>query len=123
MGNWVVGDLTKSIEMPVSGTATYAGNAVGTVLNNGDQYITTGKMNATMDFGARTGNVAISNFDGRNFDANVTFPGSAFSGTNGATSIAGSFANDGADKAKGILGSFSSQDGSWSTSGIFAGSR
>ncbi|UNK39987.1 FecR domain-containing protein (plasmid) [Shinella sp. H4-D48] len=123
MGNWVIGDLTSPAELPMSGTATYAGNAVGTVLNNGNQYIATGTMNATMNFGARTGQVAIGNFDGRNFNTNVTFPSSTFSGTNGATSIAGSFANDGADKANGILGSFSSQDGSWSASGVFAGSR
>lgn len=123
MGNWVVGDLTVNADLPISGTATYAGNAVGTVLSGSDQYIATGTMSATMDFSARTGTVAISGFDGRSFGSNVTFPGSVFSGTNGATSISGAFANDGADKAKGILGSFSSSDTGWSASGIFAGSR
>lgn len=125
MGNWAVGDVTKDVEMPVGGTATYVGNAVGTVLNNGDQYIATGTMSATMDFGARTGNVSIANFDNHNFGSNVSFVGSTstFTGVNGATNIDGSFVNDGADKAKGILGSFSSSDAGWSASGIFGASR
>jgi len=123
MGNWVVGDLTVNADLPLSGTATYVGNAVGTVLNNGDQYIATGTMSATMDFSTRTGNVAIADFDGRSFGSSIAFPGSVFSGTSGATSINGAFANDGADKAKGILGSFSTSDTGWSASGIFAGSR
>ncbi|MGD9478615.1 FecR domain-containing protein [Shinella sp. G-2] len=125
MGNWAVGEVTKDVEMPVGGTATYAGNAVGTVLNNGDQYIATGTVNATMDFGARTGSVSIANFDNHSFGGDVSFVGSTstFKGVNGATNIDGSFVNDGADKAKGIIGAFSSSDGGWSASGIFGAGR
>lgn len=124
MGNWVIGDITANVAMPASGTATYSGNAVGTVLNDGAQYIATGTMNATMDFGARTGNVSVSNFDGRNFGSNVSFAGSStFTGTNGATDITGSFANGGGKAAQGILGAFSTADGAWSASGIFGGNR
>ncbi|WP_378943119.1 FecR domain-containing protein [Mesorhizobium sp. ANAO-SY3R2] len=124
MGNWVIGDVTANIDMPVGGTATYSGNAVGTVLNGGAQYIATGTMNATMNFGARTGNVSISNFDGRNFGSDVSFAGSStFTGTNGATDITGSFSNGGGQAAKGILGSFSTTDSAWSASGIFGGNR
>lgn len=124
MGNWVIGDITANIDLPTTGTATYSGNAVGTVVTGGGQYIATGKMNATMDFGARTGNVAISDFDGRDFGSNVSFAGSAtFTGTNGPTDIAGTFANGDGLKAKGILGSFSTSDGGWTASGIFGGNR
>ncbi|MDH6233113.1 hypothetical protein M2281_003724 [Mesorhizobium soli] len=124
MGNWVIGDITANVDMPKNGTATYDGNAVGTVVNGNAQYIAAGTMNATMNFGTRTGNVSISNFDGHNFGSDVSFAGSStFTGTNGATDITGSFANNGADKAKGILGAFSTTDGAWSASGIFGGNR
>lgn len=124
MGNWVIGDITDNVEMPANGQATYSGNAVGTVVAGSDQHIATGSMSATMDFAARTGNVAISNFDGRNFGSHVSFASSStFSGSNAGTDLTGSFVNSGATAAQGIMGSFTSTDGGWSASGIFGGNR
>lgn len=124
MGNWVIGDVTANVDMPASGTATYSGHAVGSVVDGANQYIATGAMSATMDFSARTGNVAVSGFDGRSFGSNVSFAGSStFSGTTAGTSITGSFVNGNGVAAQGVMGAFSTSDGSWAASGIFGGNR
>lgn len=136
LGNWIIGARPTDAEVhqvhQAGGTATYNGNAVGTVLNNGSQYIATGALNATMDFGARTGTVEISNFDGKGtFGANVSFQSggdsvSTLTSTSMigiATSVTGAFASNGTDPVKGIMGSFTAVDGTWSSTGIFAGSR
>lgn len=129
LGNWIIGKQPANSAVPTTGTATYNGNAVGTVVNDGAQYIATGAMTSTMNFGTRTGSVSVSGYDSKSFSADVTFgSGSAtFSGTSSsgiATSVTGAFASNGTDPVKGIMGSFSANDGAdWSTTGIFAGSR
>jgi len=124
MGNWVIGDVTANIDMPVTGTATYSGHAVGTVLDGSSQYIATGDMAASVNFASRTGSVAISDFDGHSFGSNVSFAGSStFTGTNGTTSLTGSFVNGNGLAAEGLIGAFTTADGLWSASGIFAGDR
>lgn len=131
LGNWIIGKQPENSAMPSSGTATYTGNAVGTVLNNGAQYIATGTMSSTMNFGTRTGTVSVSGYDSKNFSAAVSFGSSTatFSGssTSGITaSVTGAFASDGTGTSlgnvKGIMGNFSASDGTWSSTGIFAGS-
>lgn len=124
MGNWVIGDITDNVDMPASGTATYSGHAVGTVLNGGAQYIATGDLAASVDFAARTGNVNVTGFDGQSFGSSVSFASSStFTGTNGTTSLTGSFVNNGALVAEGMIGAFTTSSGGWSASGIFAGDR
>jgi hypothetical protein len=135
LGNWIIGakPTDEQVEdlQPAGGTATYTGHAVGTVVNDGSQYIATGNLSATMDFGARQGTVAISNYDDKSFSTDVDFDTGAasFSGssTSGiATSVTGAFASDGSGtplgNIKGIMGSFTAMDGAWSSTGIFAGS-
>lgn len=133
LGNWIIGKQPENSAVPTSGTATYNGNAVGTVVNAGAQYIATGNLSAEMNFGTRTGKIEISGYDGRNdvFGAHVSFA----SGSNAvstltstsmigiATSVTGAFASNGTDPVKGIMGNFRAVDGTWSSSGIFAGSR
>lgn len=132
LGNWIVGKQVEIIPSSVTGTATYSGHAVGTVVNGGSQYIATGLLSATMDFGDRTGTIEIRDFDGRSdvFGAEVSFE----SGANAvstltstsmigiATSVTGAFASNGTDPVKGIMGNFTAADGTWSSTGIFAGS-
>ncbi|MBA4799981.1 MAG: FecR domain-containing protein [Rhizobiales bacterium] len=129
LGNWIIGDQPENSAVPTSGTATYTGNAVGTVVNAGAQYIATGTMSSTMNFGTRTGTVSVSNYDSKSFSAGVnfgsntpTFSGSVTSGVASGT-VTGAFASNGTDPVKGIMGNFSVVDGTWSSSGIFAGSR
>lgn len=127
LGNWIIGKQPENSAIPTSGTATYNGNAVGTVVNGSAQYIATGAMTSTMDFGSRTGTVAVSGYDSKNFSADVsfgsgtaTFSGNSSSGI--ATSVTGAFASNGTDPVKGIMGNFTATDGNWSSTGIFAGS-
>lgn len=127
LGNWIIGKQPENSAIPTSGTATYNGNAVGTVINGSAQYIATGAMTSTMNFGTRTGTVAVSGYDSKTFSADVsfgsgtaTFSGSSSSGI--TTSVTGAFASNGTDPVKGIMGNFSAADGNWSSTGIFAGS-
>lgn len=128
LGNWIIGKQPENSALPTSGTATYNGNAVGTVLNDGAQYIATGTMTSTMNFGTRSGTVSVSNYDSKNFSAGVNFGTGAatFSGnvTSGVASgsVTGAFAANGTNPVQGIMGNFSATDGSWSSTGIFAGS-
>jgi hypothetical protein len=128
LGNWIIGKQPENSAMPSSGTATYTGNAVGTVVNGSAQYIATGAMTSTMDFGARSGTVSVSGYDSKNFSANVNFGSNSatFSGniTTGVASgsVTGAFASNGIDPVKGIMGNFTATDGTWSSTGIFAGS-
>lgn len=130
LGNWIIGKQPENSALPISGTASYTGNAVGTVVNGGAQYIATGTMTSTMDFGARSGTVSVSNYDSKSFSAAVNF------GTNAATfsgnvssgvasgSVSGAFASNGTDPVKGIMGNFTANDNAgWSSTGVFAGSR
>jgi trimeric autotransporter adhesin len=138
LGNWITGIRPESIDMPISGSASYAGNAVGTVVNGGNQYIATGQMDAVMDFGNRTGTVSITNFDGRDFATSVSFnnagaPQAAFSGSSSggiSMTVSGAFAvgpggiDMPPDPVKGIMGNFAANDNAgWSSTGIFAGSK
>ena len=128
LGNWIIGKQPENSALPTFGTATYNGNAVGTVVNGSAQYIATGTMTSTMDFNARSGTVSVSNYDSKSFSAGVNFASNAptFSGdiTSGVASgsVTGAFAANGTDPVKGIMGNFSATDGSWSSTGIFAGS-
>jgi trimeric autotransporter adhesin len=139
LGNWIIGDTPDDVEVQqVGGTATYTGHAVGTVLTSaGSQYVATGDLSSTMNFGNRTGTVEITNYDDKDFTtavsfdngsglAQATFSGSTTAGSMTST-VTGSFASGGSgsgiDPVKGIMGSFTAVDGTWSSAGIFAGSR
>ncbi|MFN7125078.1 MAG: FecR domain-containing protein [Allorhizobium sp.] len=128
LGNWIIGKQPDNNLLPEDGTATYNGNAVGTVINGSAQYTATGRMSSTMDFGTRSGTVSVSNYDSKNFSADVDFDSgtATFSGdiTSGVASgsVTGAFASNGTDPVKGIMGNFTATDGTWSSTGIFAGS-
>ena len=139
LGTWVAGDIADPAELPTAGSATYEGHAVGTVIadtvDGPAQYVAGGDMDMTWNFGTRDGRVDISDFDGRNFGANVQDPfldeGSGFDaetssftgqvdGLNGT--INGAFATDGVTPEAGVMGNFGVEDLGWSATGIFAGS-
>jgi trimeric autotransporter adhesin len=128
LGNWIIAEKpTNSVVLQQTGTATYNGHAVGTVISDNGQYIATGNMTATVDFGEGDGLIAITNFDGKNFSNSISFNGAGFvadgSSGNVYSTINGSFASNGVDPVAGIMGSFTAVDGTWSSTGIFAGSR
>ena len=70
---------TMETTLPFGGEATYTGTALGTVAREtGEgvaQYIARGDMQMTWDFGDRTGELAITDFDGMNVSGTMTDPG------------------------------------------------
>lgn len=72
LATWVAGELpSPSINSSGFGTATFSGNAIGTVLANGVQYPAVGSFTNIYNFGTASGTVTISNFDGRNVTGSV----------------------------------------------------
>lgn len=141
LGTWAAGDVSTIGELPLTGTASYAGHAVGSVTNitnDGQvQYLAAGNFNMTYDFGARTGNASISNFDGHSFGGSVYSPTggpsdpSRFVGGLGNTSetmsgvLTGSFVNGPMGAAQGVVGSFGISDttGAYTATGVVVGQR
>ncbi|MES0809282.1 FecR domain-containing protein [Roseibium sp. SCPC15] len=132
LGTWVAGDVTNSVNLPNSGSASYAGHAVGNVINNGAQYLAAGDFNMSVNFADRAGTATISNFDGRTMSGVVNEQtianGNLFSGTlSGTGSLTGdlntSFVGGPGGNHDGVIGNFNASDGSWSANGIVAGEK
>jgi FecR protein len=80
LGWYVVGDIVDESDLPDRGSATYKGNAIGTVANNIDgegwkTYVATGKADLTWDFAPRTGTFKITEFDKSVTPGGLTFLG------------------------------------------------
>lgn len=71
MGTWVAGPVVSQSEMPTTGSASYAGHAVGTVINGNARYLAAGNFNANFNFASRSGNMSITNFDGLTMSGTV----------------------------------------------------
>ncbi|BDA83458.1 hypothetical protein Sa4125_10000 [Aureimonas sp. SA4125] len=141
LGAWVGGNIATEAELSALAgtTATYQGSAVGSVsksVENGlADFVASGSMNMSYDFGARSGALSINDFDGRDFSGAVGGSGlgdALFSGTLSENagdvigSTHGAFVNDGAAVAAGVIGNFDlrSQSGEfWEASGVFGGAR
>ncbi|GAB4533873.1 MAG: hypothetical protein Tsb0019_35590 [Roseibium sp.] len=132
LGTWVAGNVTNSASLPVTGTATYAGHAVGNVVNNGAQYLASGDFAMSLDFATRTGSATISGFDDRTMSATLSeasldqgnlFQGS-LSGTGGLGGSINTSVVAGPDSNhQGVIGDFNASQGSWSATGIVAGEK
>jgi hypothetical protein len=151
-GYWVAGDVTQSNDIPFTGSASYAGEAIGSVANNlnglgWQTYKATGDLSMTWNFASSTGDFAISHFDtaatsdGLSFGGPMCAPGVAGCGTpsgnhfggplsgglpNGAALTgfaAGSFVNNGSDKAAGVIGNWNISNSQYEATGIFGGLR
>lgn len=133
LGTWAAGRILGPGAMPTTGTASYSGHAVGSVVNGGAQYLAAGDFSMSVDFAARTGNAAISNFDGRNFTSALT--GGSMSDdknqmtgliTDGATmtgSFGASLVEGPNSPVEGVVGGFSAFDGAWSATGVVVGQQ
>jgi endoglucanase len=147
-GWWVAGQVALNSELPTSGTATYAGSAVGDVANNlsgsgWQNYVASGDMNMNWNFASRSGNLSISGFDksvtpaGLSFGGPMTAPGqlasspNQFSGTLSGTGVAGalsgsangSFVKGLSDPAANVMGNFNVANQRYIANGIFAGAK
>jgi hypothetical protein len=154
MGTWIQGDLTTEAQLTglagqsqVGMDAFYSGDAVGNVHNNADgeggaNYVATGKMEMTWNFGRRNGRVDITGFDqdnrgiygeGIDFGYDVASPsdgGTAFYGTEDYYygNVQGAFVNSQTGDAGGVIGNFNYlelEEGfpAYSVGGVIMGER
>ncbi|MEP3427290.1 MAG: hypothetical protein ABJN98_01295 [Roseibium sp.] len=132
LGTWVAGDVTNSASLPTVGSASYAGHAVGNVINNNSQYLAAGNFNMTINFSSRTGNATIGSFDGKTFSATslseqVIATGNHFSGALSGAGVTGtmntSLVGGPNGNHQGAIGNFNAAAGNWKATGIVAGEK
>ena len=132
VGAYVAGTPTTSVQMPQTGSATYAGFMVGVVNNGGNVYGGAGSYQNTWNFANRNGAFS-GTFDGRAYSGTTqatagsngqTFTGT-FSGGGGSGGLNGGFFASPTDAAKYQAGTFSIGNNSapYKASGVFAGQR
>ncbi|AVT81139.1 FecR domain-containing protein [Rhodopseudomonas palustris] len=82
-GFWVAGRPTTAGEVPLSGQATYAGHVIAAIENAGSPNYAAGAFSNTVNFGTRTGQVAVTGLDGTNYTGQVSLVqgSTAFGGT------------------------------------------
>ncbi|GAB5375314.1 MAG: hypothetical protein AcusKO_17760 [Acuticoccus sp.] len=125
LGTWAAGDVTRDVDLPTSGTGSYQGHAVGSVVSTGadgarQRYVAVGDLDVNYNFGRRTGRVAVSNFDGKSFSGNVAggvardgvsnqFSG-RLSGSDLTGQTRGAFVRGPDGPAQGVIGAFDVQN-------------
>jgi hypothetical protein len=136
LGTYVAGNITQTLQMPLTGTATYTGHVVANIQNGPNAYVAAGTYQNTWSFGSSnngTGVVTISNLDG------VTFNGSSFQVNNGNNAgftgsifhspsarnitVQGAFYSSPTVAAKGQGGNVNITGPSYKGSGTFAAQR
>jgi len=128
LGSWVAGELPSIGTLPLSGTATYTGHAVGSVSNGVHRYVAAGSYAQSWDFASKTGNATIGSFDGRTIsgaassgngrDFSATVSGGGVSGN-----LVGSFVQGGGDTAAELIGQFSVSGTGYKAVGTVAARR
>ncbi len=127
INTWVAG--IPSITLPATGTGSFSGNALGSVVNGGASYLAAGQFTNTYNFGTHTGAFAINNFDTRSFKGTVTGVGAGYSGAlTGPAGFGGSangtfFGNIPGNPATETGGNFALKGPAYLASGVFAGIR
>ena len=67
IASWVAGEIPDAIDIPMSGTAAYAGHIVGNVKNGADYYVSAGRFTHQYDFGTDTGIFSVTDFDSADY--------------------------------------------------------
>ncbi|MFC3230256.1 FecR domain-containing protein [Marinibaculum pumilum] len=67
MASWVAGELPSLAQIPTTGTASYGGHIIGSVFNDGANYIAAGQMGANWNFAERAGGFEVTGFDAANY--------------------------------------------------------
>lgn len=111
LGWWIASDVINDIDLPTTGEANYAGNAIGNVAalqnNAWKSYVATGKVDMSWNFGQRSGQFNISKFDKANVPGGLSFGGAIsapVNPVNGPNRFKGNLA--GSDLTGGVRGSF-----------------
>jgi hypothetical protein len=135
LATWVAGTVPDLVDLPVVGTATYGGHAIGNVNNNGTRYVAMGTYTQAWNFATREGTATIGNFDGRtvNFATGGPVPGGrdfgmgiAAGSTAGITAagLEGSFYRSPTDATAGVAGRFGiNGTGNYQASGTFVAGK
>ena len=110
------------------GRGHQAGDAIGNVNNNGEQYVETGDMDMSWNFAKRSGVLTISDFDDKTFSGTMLAPGKvqfggALVGSGVAGAATGSFVANGENPAGGVMGNFAVSGRNYQASGIFGGNQ
>jgi hypothetical protein len=126
INTWVAGQPT--VTMPTTGTGTFTGAAIGSVSNNGANYLAAGGFTNTYNFATNTGNVTISNFDNNTFTGTVrSTSGASYAGgligANVKGIASGTFYGPSAQETGGTFSVQGVNSPSYIASGIFAGKR
>ncbi len=138
-GTFVVGSLPDIADIPVSGTASYAGHAAAAIHNNGSTYAAVGSFTMNWNFATRTGSAAVTGLDGRDYavgnlaattanprDFHGTLVQTAGTGVASPASgpIDGSFFSDGNNPVRDTGGQFSVTSGDgYRATGSFAATQ
>ena len=144
-GWWVAGEVTSIANLDTLGvrnaSATYVGGVQGTVasLSEGawQSFDTSGDLTMHWNFGSRNGDLTVGNFDGRSYGTGaggLTQPsrflnqfGGALTQLSGPAigpmtgSAGGSFVNNGAVAAGGVMGNFGVNSAAYRATGVFGG--
>jgi len=129
LATYVAGTLTSTVQLPTTGTATYTGHAVGNVQNGSNAYVAAGNYINAWNFGAQTGAVTISNFDGVTYSGttslitgSVQFNGS-IAGAGRTGSVTGAFFSSPTVPARGQAGNFGITGSGYKAVGTFAAQK
>jgi hypothetical protein len=99
-GTWAAGRPSQVSDMPITGTANYVGHVIAQVgTDSGSLRQAVGGFSNTVDFGARTGSVAVTGLDNTNYRGSVMLQ-------SGATTFAGGLAGDVGNRNMAVLGGF-----------------
>ena len=133
---WVAGQPTLSTDISAlasqGAVGTYTGHMIGSVFNNGNQYLAAGGLTATYQFRDQTGTFAVNNYDGRSFmlsgkapltGSNYSFAISNPQGLPITGSVNGGFYGPAAANTGGNFNFHTTVGQPYLTSGIFAAKR
>ena len=134
---WVAGQPTPNTDInnlaAQGATGSYSGHLIGTVFNNGQQYVAAGGLNATYQFGTQMGSFSVNNYDGRSFatplgkvplnGANYTAGINNPSGQPISGAFNGSFYGPSAANTGGNFNFHTTAGPTYLTSGIFAAAK
>jgi hypothetical protein len=133
---WVAGLPTPNTDITAlaaqGATGNYSGHLIGTVFNNGQQYVAAGGLAASYQFGTQMGTFSVNNYDGKSFMASGRAPLAGPSYTFGfnnpqgvpvSGTINGSFYGPSAANTGGNFNFHTTAGPTYLTSGIFAAAR
>ena len=102
-GLWVAGRPSQASDVPVTGTATYVGQVVANVgsisSRTNDVKAVAGNFSNEVNFGTRTGAVAVTGLDSTNYSGTVALQGNT-------VNFSGSLAGNVGNRQLGLVGSF-----------------